>query len=214
MGEGEVGICSRCRLELPMTIYLDSPDDNELRELFHGRIEVERVISFFYYDKFSAYADIIKDAKFRGSRAAMRSLSSWLAAQIKDRHIFDEVDLIVPVPLHPKRELDRGYNQAEVIALAIGQTLEVDVDSSVVIRKRDTSPQSHSQSSSERRSNMRDAFKVSDSGRLVGRHILLVDDVITTGSTILSLAWAITQEVSDCKISICSLSSGRRRVYR
>ena len=137
-------------------------------------------------------------AAFLGRQAAME----WL-----DTGFFDDIDLLVPVPLHPKRLRERGYNQSEYICHGLAEILHIPVDATNLLRVVNTHKQSLL-SDSERKQNVKDAFAVTMPERWHRKHILLVDDVITTGST---LSWCIKEitPIRTCRISVFSLSTAR-----
>ena len=128
--------------------------------------------------------------------------------RLKESGLYDDVEVVVPLPLHPVKRCRRGYNQSEYIAEGIAAQLGVEVDRRSVRRKRNTESQAL-KARRDRARNVEDAFAVGRPGRLAGRHVLLVDDVFTTGSTMLSCAGEILRSAPGCRISIAALAVSR-----
>ena len=132
------------------------------------------------------------------------SRATW-AAGTADCGLYDDVEVVVPVPLHLRKRLKRGYNQSEYLAEGIAAELGVGVDRRSVVRRRNNPSQALSRKS-DRWANVEGVFGVRHPERLAGRHILLVDDVFTTGATIVSCAETILRSVPGCRISIAALA--------
>lgn len=148
---------------------------------------------------------MIHGFKYRGAWRTARMMGEWYGRELRECGSYHDVDVVVPLPLHPLKRMHRGYNQSEYIAEGIAAQLGVPVDRTSVYRRRNTAEQAL-RSRRERAGNVADAFAVRHPERLAGRHILLVDDVMTTGSTLLSCAEAILQAAPDCRISIAALA--------
>ena len=137
-------------------------------------------------------------------------MGEWLGEELLDSGNFDDIDLIVPIPLHYRRRLRRGYNQSEQLALGVGRKIGVECDFRSV-RRRHYNDSQTSKSRSERWDNVEEIFDVRRAERLRGKHILLLDDVLTTGATMASCASAIVKACEgNVRISIASLSVSRR----
>jgi ComF family protein len=137
------------------------------------------------------------------------NLGRWLGILMRQRGNFDDVDVIIPVPLHWWRRLSRGYNQSEYIARGIAKSLGCKVLTHAVRRHHYNRTQT-SQSATERWNNVEGIFRVTQPKRLQGRHILLVDDVFTTGATIMSLGETILKAVDNCQLSVATLAITRQ----
>ena len=146
--------------------------------------------------------------KYRGAWRTARAMGEWYGRCLKESGLYDDVEVVVPLPLHPVKRCRRGYNQSEYIAEGIAAQLGVEVDRRSVRRKRNTESQAL-KARRDRARNVEDAFAVVRPGRLAGRHVLLVDDVFTTGSTMLSCAGEILRSAPGCRISIAALAVSR-----
>ena len=154
---------------------------------------------------------IVKPSASTGARLSpnsARAMGEWYGRCLKESGLYDDVEVVVPLPLHPVKRCRRGYNQSEYIAEGIAAQLGVEVDRRSVRRKRNTESQAL-KARRDRARNVEDAFAVGRPGRLAGRHVLLVDDVFTTGSTMLSCAGEILRSAPGCRISIAALAVSR-----
>lgn len=207
---GEQGICIRCREDIPLTGFHLTPEQNPLMELFERRVRVVSAVSLFYYDKRSPYSSIVKDLKYRGKRDIHHIIMPLFCRVLRESTTFKDIDVVVPVPLHPKRKRRRGFNQSDYIAEPIAEMLEVELDKSSVVRSINNPPQARGHDKANRDINVEGIFTLKDPSSLEGKHILIVDDVITTGATIHSMCEALERGLHSYKISICSLSSVKR----
>lgn len=138
-------------------------------------------------------------------------MGAWYGRCLAESGLYDDVEVVVPLPLHPFKLCRRGYNQSEYIAEGIAAELGVSVDRRSVYRRHNT-PSQALRARRERAANVEGAFAVRCPEQLVGRHVLLVDDVMTTGSTLLSCSEAIMQAVPDCRVSIAALAVSRHEL--
>ncbi len=193
-------LCTACRLDAPLTGY-EKERDNPLWRKFWGIIPVEEACGFLFYIMEGNYRRVVHGFKYRGSWHDALEMGRWFGHALRESGRYETVDLIVPVPLHLFKRLRRGYNQSEYLAEGLAKELERPVETKSVIR-RVHNPSQARKPKEERWENVRDIFAVRHPERLKGRHILLVDDVFTTGATITSCAVAILKAVPDCRISV------------
>lgn len=174
-------LCRNCRTSLfeqNIPPYITSPN-------------IERIYSLRLYR--SALKCCLQDLKFRGNRRILELVDELLDPFLASERITcPRADLIIPVPLHPSRYYARGYNQSELISMAVSERLSIPVKKRVLIKIRNTSPQSGLKKFARKR-NLRGAFRVLERMELVGRNILLVDDIITTGTTLDECACELLQ---------------------
>ncbi len=207
LNDDEHFLCGDCLMNLPVTMQSDYPKEmNFVRKKFTG-YNIENCCCYFIYDKRSGYGNIVKEIKFGNDKKLGTFMGSLFGNILADGEQFTDMDLIVPVPLHEKRKRERGYNQSEIIAEAIAEKLGISMCCTAVERVKHTEPQSRLTSSPDRKDNMRGAFAVINASALNGKHILLVDDVITTGETMKSLVSCINKNCTDVRISIAALSA-------
>lgn len=197
--EAEHFICTRCRRDAPLT-QMWRETDNEFKEKFYSVLCVERASAMLWYGRHSRWRDVIHSLKYRNRWITALRMGEWYGYQMMDDGVLRDVNVIVPVPLHWRKRVRRGYNQAEYIALGISRVTGIPVDFRSVVRAHDNPSQTH-QSRYGRWENVSNIFKVRRPDRLHGRRILLVDDVCTTGATISSCAIAIA-EACDGEVAI------------
>ena len=196
-------ICLHCLYKLPKTAYhKDRNNTTELR--LRGKFPLEEASSFFYFNKGSEFRHLIHLLKYRDQKEIGLILGRQAGMELKRNNIFTEVDCIVPIPLHKKRERKRGYNQAEWIAKGLSEAMDIPVETKGVKRIRSTKTQTR-KSIFDRWMNVREIFRIADAEKIRGKHILIVDDVLTTGATIDSCATTLL-EVEDVKISVFTLA--------
>jgi ComF family protein len=199
---GEKYICMLCLYKMPRTRFWEK-EDNAVEKLFWGKVDIERACSLFYFHKGSDYRIVIHKLKYKGKYNIGLRLGEELGFYLANSSLYEDVSMVVPVPLHPEKEKQRGYNQSEYIARGISNIMNLPLEKRTLIRTQYTETQTHIRSI-ERWKNVLSVFDVKDSSRFDGEHILLIDDVITTGSTTEACA-SIIQSKCKCKISIASI---------
>ncbi|NDV93787.1 ComF family protein [Dysgonomonas sp. 521] len=204
LSEGEQHICTGCLLLLPKTNYHRQPD-NRLEQFFAGRIPFLRAATFAYFVKGGSIQSIIHELKYRQNPQIGNFIGELCGENIKDSDFISSVDLLVPVPLHPKRQKERGYNQSLEICKGISAITGIPIDSETLIRKINN-PSQTKNARFDRWKNVEDIFQITDDEIFKDKHILLVDDVITTGSTLESCTKEILK-CTDSKVSIYAVGT-------
>lgn len=202
LSASETDLCQSCLISLPLTNF-HKLKFNEMEQLFAGRTPICRATGYFFYEKASPYANILHDVKYRNMPQISYHLSLQAAHQLQADGFFAGIDAIIPVPMHKLKKAMRGYNQAEQIALAISKVIGVPVVNNIkAIKPHET--QTHNDRD-ERWENAQEIYASTNTHELVGKHVLLVDDVVTTGSTLLACAKTI-ENVPNITISIFTLA--------
>lgn len=199
----EALICTECYVMIPRTKYHLEPD-NPVAQLFWGRCQIEKAAAFSYYTRDSRIRKLIHKLKYKGAREIGSELGRMYAASLMSSNFLDDIDIIIPVPLHPSKVRQRGFNQSDEISRGISSVSGLPVDTSTLIRKTVTQTQTR-KSRYDRWTNVSDIFYVTDEDTLKGRHVLLVDDVITTGSTIEACADEILK-TEGTKVSVAAIA--------
>lgn len=191
-------LCTDCLYHIPKTKF-HTKKDNPMNRLFYGITDITYSTAFFYFFKGSKYRILIHKLKYGGQKEIGIELGRMAGAEISGS-FFDETNLIIPVPLHPAKKRIRGYNQSEMIASGLSETFGKELRTDVLIRQKFTETQTK-KNLEERRKNVGSAFKVIKPEVVSGKHILLIDDVVTTGSTLIACADEFLK-IKDVKVSI------------
>ena len=196
-------ICTGCYVIIPRTNYHLLPD-NPVAQLFWGRCRIENAAAFSYYNKGSRIRNLIHNLKYKGANELGPALGRIYGSSLASSDFVKSVDMIIPVPLHPARQRSRGYNQSELIAAGLAEALSLPVDTSILSRKKMSATQTR-RSRYERWTNVEGIFQVNQGELLSGKHILLVDDVITTGSTIEACVNELLK-IEGVKVSVAAMA--------
>lgn len=205
---GESVICTRCRWDMPLTEYWGCRE-NYVTELFAGRLPFEMGSAMIFYKSGSdRYRRMIHRMKYSSRRDIAYMMGEIYGLFLSQSELYRDIDLLVPVPLHWSKRMIRGYNQSEELCRGMASSMGVECNFRAVRRVRITKQQAR-RKSNQRWKNVSGAFRVTEADGLRGRHILLVDDVLTTGSTIEACAQAILSTV-EVRLSISALAVARR----
>ncbi len=200
---GEKQICLACLHHIPKTNY-HLETDNTVEKRFWGKVPIYRATAFFHFYKGSPFQKLLHELKYRGNRKIGEIAAMYAASDLLDSPDFCSVDVIVPVPLHPRKYAKRGYNQSEWIARGLALVLQKPIDTKNLIRIRENTSQTR-KSVFDRYKNTQGIFYLKDKTAFKGKHVLLVDDVLTTGST-LEACMIPLFETDYIKISVFTLA--------
>ncbi len=199
----ETLICQMCLRHLPRTYFEKHPYENQVSIIMWGRCKVECAFSLFYYRKGERVQHLLHEVKYRGNQKLGFELGRQLGKVIRQEAEI-ELDAIIPIPLHPRKRKMRGFNQAEVISEGLSEILGVSLNTSDVYRNTHTASQTR-KGRFERWQNVENIFGVDKAHQLTGKHLLIVDDVITTGSTMEACINQLTA-IDGVKVSIATIA--------
>jgi ComF family protein len=196
-------MCLVCLGKLPVTrFHMDL--NNQMAEMFWGRVNLLQAIAWFYFRKGSAYQEVLHKLKYNDRPDIGFLLGRQYGFELRQCDEFIKPDLLVPVPLNAKKLRKRGYNQSEAIARGLAIGLNIPLDNNALTRPVNTATQTR-KSRYERYLNVSGKFKVNDSERLQNCHILIIDDVITTGATLEACAEHLL-EIPGIRVSVAALA--------
>lgn len=203
LDDGEEAWCLRCDIDLPRTGY-HLREDNPMERALWGKMPLGRASAYFYYRRKGDYARLLHLLKYHGRKDLGETIGRKMAAELALSGFFRGIDLLLPVPLHPNKQRRRGYNQSEYIARGISQVTGLPIDISSLVRNKDTESQTR-KTAAQRQDNVAGIFSLRSSASLAGKHILLIDDVFTTGATVTACADAL-QAVEGLTVSVLTLA--------
>ena len=197
----EKDLCLDCLYKLPKIeeIHLE-----EIEKVFWGKFDVISATSYIYYRKESPYNNLLHKMKYGNHPQVGRRMAMMAAENLIETGFFDGIDAIVPLPLSKKKKRQRGYNQCDYIAEGLSLKSGIPVIKDCVVRNKSNETQTH-KNRDERWKNVEGIFSLTNPEQIEGKHILLVDDILTTGATLTNCAIAM-QEKSNCKISVFTLA--------
>ncbi|MDP3451426.1 MAG: ComF family protein [Bacteroidales bacterium] len=200
---GERHICIGCMADIPYS-YFWSWRENPAEMLLRSRVKTEYAASLIYYRSESNWRSVIHRFKYTGDTSLGKYLAKLLGTKIYESGSLKDVDMVVPVPLHPYKRWIRGFNQATIIADSLGEVLNIPVCDNLLKRGR----YNRSQTVKDRENRYKGAegaFFVKKEEKLRGKHILLVDDVLTTGATI-EACGRVLLAIEDTSLSVLTLA--------
>ncbi len=196
----EKSICLHCLSKLPTRLNFKR---EELKQRFYGRIQLEEAYGFLLFKNKGLTQKLLHSIKYKGNKELAVKMGCLFGASCKERSLFSSVDVIVPIPLHISKLRFRGFNQSALIAQGLASELGVEMNDTAIIRKTKTTTQTK-KSRTERWLNVDNSFEVV-SNRLTNKHVLIVDDVITTGATLESCGQSILNSGAQ-KLSVACLA--------
>ncbi len=196
-------LCMNCWYDLPITNF-HLKKDNKVAQLFWGRVEIENATSFFSYKKGSRYQQLIHFVKYKGLKELGFETGKRFGYLLFQTDSFSEIDFVVPVPLHPRKQKNRGFNQSDWIARGIAEAMQKPVVSENLFRQTFTSTQTR-KNRFDRWLNVEGIFGLKNPLEFAGKHVLLIDDVVTTGATLEACAFELLK-TENTKVSIATLA--------
>lgn len=175
-------LCVECLLQLPETGFAAIPE-NVIEKRFYGRLPLQAGAAAYYFTKESLIQHLMHQLKYKGNKEVGFYLGKLLGYQLQQSNRFNEIDVLVPLPLNPKREFKRGYNQAMMICEGVAEVLQKPIAAKAVIRTVFTETQTKNDRI-HRWENMDGVFAVANATSIKHQHVLLIDDIITTGATL------------------------------
>lgn len=199
----EYAICTNCAYHLPKTNF-HLLTNNPIEKIFWGRVEIFSAASYYSFGKGGKVQHLIHELKYKGHKDVGITIGSMYGFELKKSDKFESIDTIIPVPLHPRKQKKRGYNQSEFFAEGLSKSMKVQTDFKTLFRAHESETQTK-KSRFNRWKNVESIFQLKNQEALIGKHILLVDDVITTGATIEACAQTLLQ-APDVKISVATIA--------
>lgn len=196
-------LCLYCLHDLPLT-NLHKNNASLLKQVFYGSVELVHATALFYYTQKGTIRAAIHQLKYRGAEDISGYFGRWLGTSLLESNYYNDIDVVVPVPIHKKRLKERGYNQVTQFGKAISKILKADYNESVLLRVKNKATQTKKDRLS-RWKNTETVFHIADTNAFQGKHILLVDDVITTGATIIACVKQL-QKTPNIRISLAVMA--------
>jgi ComF family protein len=201
--KNEISLCTHCLYHLPKTNF-HLENDNPVAKIFWGRINIEAAASFYTFNKGGKVQHLIHQLKYKGQQHVGTTIGKLYGQELLNTPDFNSIDLIVPVPLHKTKQRKRGYNQSACFAQGLAMAMNRETDSTVLFRSFSSQTQTK-KSRFTRWKNVETIFYTKIDERLQYKHILLVDDVITTGATLEACAQALSK-IKGVKLSIATIA--------
>ncbi len=193
--ENEEVVCVYCRASLPLSGECDF-ENNASEKLFWGKVSITAAASFLFFQKKSSTQHLLHQLKYQQKENIGEWLGEQFAYSLQSKGRFAAVEIIIPIPLHPSRIKFRGYNQCDAIARGMASVLQIPIVNGVLIRSVATQSQTK-KNRFQRFENMNSVFSLAQASAIKGKNILLLDDVLTTGATLVSAAQVLQQAGSN-----------------
>jgi len=199
-------ICTFCKYHLPKTNFHNN-EDNPVSKLFWGRVNIHSATSYYHFEKGGKVQELIHKLKYQGHQDIGETLGHSFSRDLSQAKLYEGVDVVIPVPLHPKRLRERGYNQSESFAQGLAKGFGAECVTDKLCRIVNTTTQTY-RSRFDRWANMSSVFGVRSPDFFDGAHVLLADDVITTGSTLEACA-QVLHMIPNVKVSVAAIACAK-----
>ena len=199
----ERSLCGVCLFHLPRTDFHQKPLDNPMAQLFWGLAPIEKAAALFYYHPHSETAQLVYRLKYNNRPDIGEDMGRIMANELQATDFFSDIDVLLPVPLASKRLRQRGYNQSEQLAIGISDITHLPIVSKALRRKHFQQSQT-TLNRWQRQENVTDTFQLIDGYQLQGKHVLLIDDICTTGATLIACA-NVLKTIEGIRISVLTL---------
>lgn len=196
-------LCTSCLHDLPVTRYhLDN--ENPVKKVFYGRVKIEKATALLHFRKKSGVQHLIHDLKYRGHREIGTYLGNWLGEELVESKEYRDIDIVIPVPLHKSRLRERGYNQVEDFGKVIATYLNADYRDDILLKISSSKTQTLKDRFS-RWGKLEENLSIQNFNEIENKNILIVDDLVTTGSTLEACAHKL-MEIPGIKLSIATMA--------
>jgi len=195
-------LCAHCIHRLPLACHHRTSDPS-MKNIFYGRMAIENATAVLYFQKKGITQEILHNLKYKGHRSISSFFGKWLGTELAEIKEYRDIDLVIPVPLHKQKQKKRGYNQVEGFAEEIAKALGIPYYDSVLIKISKTSSQVFKKRFTRFQSE--EIFTIKNSQKVENKHILLVDDILTTGATLENCAIQL-KKCSNVKLSLATIA--------
>ena len=201
--DNELHICTSCRHNLPVTNF-HFENNNTVEKVFYGRVKIEHATALLKFEKKGIVQQLLHNLKYRGHETIGKILGEWLGNELKTVEAYKKIDVVIPVPLHKNKLRKRGYNQVAMFGIEISKALNAEYIDNVLIKTTATKTQVFKKRVS-RWNNTNEIFTIANTNLIEGKHVLLVDDIITTGATI-EACTNMLNKARNIKISVATMA--------
>nr|WP_321221750.1 phosphoribosyltransferase family protein [uncultured Psychroserpens sp.] len=203
LSDNELLICTHCRHDLPLTNFHEDKD-NAVHKILCGRVKLEQATALLHFSKKSIVQQLMHNLKYRGHEEIGHLLGEWLGEELQQIDAYSKIDVVIPVPLHKAKLKSRGFNQVDRFGIAIAKALNAKYYPTVLIKTTNTKTQVF-KDRLKRNFNEHTNFKIINTEGLENKHILIVDDIITTGATIEDCANTLL-DIKGVRLSLATMS--------
>ncbi len=196
-------ICTSCLHDLPITRY-HLVNENPVKKVFYGRVKIEKATALLHFRKKSGVQHLIHDLKYRGYREIGKYLGKWMGEELSSTDWFNEIDVVIPVPIHKSKLKQRGFNQVEDFGKEIAKALNAEYRDDLLL-KTDAAQTQTLKNRFSRWGKIEETLEIQNNQNLKNKHLLIVDDLVTTGATIEACAHKLF-EIPGIKLSVATMA--------